>query len=126
MKRALLALLAFGALAAPAQAARFEIGVTSQPGTASEVRSQAPFAYRYQYLAGGVNTGAGWSTWNENGTYVSRYVAESARARITPVFGSISMRRSREMLTLFFDAERRAFETASSRISRLIPRSRSR
>ena len=37
-----------------------------------------------------------------------------------------SYRRSREAPTLFFEAERRAFETASSRISRLMPRSRSR
>ena len=49
-----------------------------------------------------------------------------ARARISPVFGLISMRSSREALTLFLEADSNAFETASSKISRLIPRSRSR
>ena len=28
---------------------------------------RAPFGFRYQYLAGGVNTGPGWSTWNPTG-----------------------------------------------------------
>ena len=49
-----------------------------------------------------------------------------ARARISPVLGLISMRSSREALTLFLEAESNAFETASSKISRFIPRSRSR
>ena len=36
-------------------------------------RGRLPF--RYQYLTGGVNTGAGWATWNPNGAFVSFYVA---------------------------------------------------
>src|SRR5205823_4913338 len=55
-----------------------------------------------------------------------RSADDFASARISPVFGLISMRRSRDAPTLFFEAESSAFETASSRISRLIPRSRSR
>jgi hypothetical protein len=54
----------------------------------------APFGYRYQYLSGGVNTGSGWATWNEDGTFVTRYVAESAKARITPVFTYYMIRQS--------------------------------
>ena len=54
----------------------------------------APFGYRYQYLAGGVNTGNGWSTWNENGSFVTRYVDESVKARITPVFTYYMIRQS--------------------------------
>ena len=65
---------------------QLQIGVTSQPGTAADLRRQAPFGVRYQYLAGGVNTGGGWATWNENGAFVSRYIAESRAAGITPVF----------------------------------------
>src|SRR5260370_822464 len=49
-----------------------------------------------------------------------------ASARISPVFGSMSIRRSRAAPTLFLEADSKAFETASSRISRLMPRSRSR
>ncbi len=48
--------------------------MTSQPTTAAALKQQAPFGLRYQYLAGGVNTGSGWATWNQNGTFVSRYV----------------------------------------------------
>jgi hypothetical protein len=33
------------------------------PGGAAAMRAVAPFAFRYQYLAGGVNTGSGWATW---------------------------------------------------------------
>ena len=43
---------------------QLQIGVTSQPGTAAALKRQAPFGARYQYLAGGVNTGGGWATWN--------------------------------------------------------------
>src|ERR1700730_1630950 len=45
-------------------------GVMSTPGTASlldAMHSQNGTAYtfRYQYLAGGVNTNSGWETWNQ-------------------------------------------------------------
>jgi len=46
----------------------------------------APFGFRYQYLAGGVNTGGGWATWNANGDFVTFYVADSRAAGIVPVF----------------------------------------
>jgi hypothetical protein len=54
-----------------------QIGVADDPGGAAALRKVAPFGFRYQYLAGGVNTGSGWSTWNPNGTFASMYVAES-------------------------------------------------
>jgi hypothetical protein len=54
-----------------------QIGVSDDPGGAGELRRVAPFGFRYQYLAGGVNTGSGWSTWNPNGTFASMYVADS-------------------------------------------------
>src|SRR4051794_21724202 len=46
-----------------------QIGRSDAPGGAASMKSQAPFAYRYQYLAGGANTGGGWSTWNPNGQF---------------------------------------------------------
>ena len=94
MRALLLALLALGLTAAPALAAppkppagwpaRLAVGVSDAPGGAPEVR-QRRLAARYQYLAGGVDTGNGWATWNPDGTFVSRYVAESRRARVLPV-----------------------------------------
>ena len=42
------------------------------------MRQTAPFGLRYQYLAGGVNTGNGWATWNPDGTFVTNYINESA------------------------------------------------
>ena len=51
-----------------------QIGVADSPGGAAALRRTAPFGFRYQYLAGGVNTGGGWSTWNPDGTFASMYV----------------------------------------------------
>ena len=62
----------------------FAIGVSDQPGGAAKLRGTVEA--RYQYLAGGVNTGSGWSTWNPGGSFVTRYVAESRRAGLVPVF----------------------------------------
>jgi hypothetical protein len=61
------------------------LGLTDSPGDAQHLRSQAPLDLRYQYLAGGVNTGRGWSTWNPGGTFASMYVSESVAAHVTPV-----------------------------------------
>jgi hypothetical protein len=69
--------------AAPAPAAHLALGVADQPGGAARLRG---LDQRYQYLAGGVNTGGGWATWNPGGSFVSRYVADSRAARVTPVF----------------------------------------
>jgi hypothetical protein len=45
-----------------------------------------PFGFRYQYLTGGVNTGKGWATWNENGSFVTRYIRDSVAHKVIPVF----------------------------------------
>ena len=58
------------------------------------MRAVAPFAFRYQYLAGGVNTGGGWSTWNANGSFVTNYVQDSIANGITPVFTYYMIRQS--------------------------------
>ena len=44
----------------------------------------APFGFRYQYLAGGVNTGSGWSTWNPNGSFVDDATTPSRGRRRDP------------------------------------------
>jgi len=56
------------------------------PGGAAKLRRTAPFGFRYQYLAGGVNTGSGWATWNANGSFVNDYVRESRANGVVPVF----------------------------------------
>jgi Purple acid Phosphatase, N-terminal domain len=50
------------------------------------MKARAPFAFRYQYLAGGVNTGGGWATWNADGQFVTYYIQDSLAQGITPVF----------------------------------------
>ncbi len=63
-----------------------QIGTVDSPGGAATLRQGAPFQYRYQYLAGGVNTGTGWATWNTNGAFATNYIQESIQAEIIPVF----------------------------------------
>jgi hypothetical protein len=89
-----LALLLLLALPSGASAATLGIGLADGPGGAKALRHSAPFSYRYQYLAGGVNTGDGWPTWNPNGSFATMYVRESVAAGITPVFTLYTIRQS--------------------------------
>ncbi|HLF78925.1 MAG TPA: hypothetical protein VJB57_15710, partial [Dehalococcoidia bacterium] len=50
------------------------------------MKADAPYGFRYQYLAGGVNTGSGWANWNPGGNFVTYYIQDSAANSITPVF----------------------------------------
>jgi hypothetical protein len=63
-----------------------ELGMMDPPGDAAALLQAAPFGFRYQYLAGGVNTGQGWATWNPGGSFVTRYDHESWAAGEIPVF----------------------------------------
>jgi hypothetical protein len=95
--RGLVTVLAFLGLAVPTAAASslpplphgwpntMQIGLTDSPGGAASLRASAPFGFRYQYLAGGVNTGAGWATWNTGGTFASMYVKDSRAHGTIPV-----------------------------------------
>jgi hypothetical protein len=65
---------------------RMELGMSDAPGGAAAMRATAPFAFRYQYLAGGVNTGSGWATWNSNGDFPRYYIEDSVANGIIPVF----------------------------------------
>ncbi|OLC55931.1 MAG: hypothetical protein AUH85_07950 [Chloroflexi bacterium 13_1_40CM_4_68_4] len=71
-----------------------QIGITDEPGGAKALHQGAPFGFRYQYLAGGVNTGGGWATWDANGAFVTGYVDESVANQIVPVFSYYMIRQS--------------------------------
>jgi hypothetical protein len=62
-----------------------QLGLSDAPGGAAALRRSARFGFRYQYLAGGVNTGQGWATWNPNGAFATAYVKESVAQRTLPV-----------------------------------------
>jgi hypothetical protein len=70
----------------------FSFGLMDAPGGASALdsmrqRNGTAWDYRYQYLAGGVNTGAGWSTWNQPaGAFATYYLQESASHGYRPAF----------------------------------------
>lgn len=65
---------------------RMELGMTSSPGDAATLLATAPFGFRYQYLAGGVNTGNGWANWNTDGNFVRYYIDESRGVGVASVF----------------------------------------
>ena len=73
---------------------RLELGAQDSPGGAAALRAAANFAFRYQYLAGGVNTGSGWATWNANGDFARYYIQDSVANGITPVFSYYQIRQS--------------------------------
>ena len=54
------------------------LGLASNPGGAATMQKHAPFGYRYQYLAGGVNTGNGWANWAPDGGFVRADNGQSA------------------------------------------------
>ncbi len=67
--------------------AMFAFGMTNGAGAARQLTaSGVTWSYRYQYLAGGVNTGSGWTTWAPNSSFASNYMTESAAVGMTPVF----------------------------------------
>jgi hypothetical protein len=69
------------------------IGLADPPGGAPEAAKNR-FGFRYQYLAGGANTGTGWATWAPNGSFVTDYIRESAAAGIVPIFTYYMVRHS--------------------------------
>ncbi|MBI3948522.1 MAG: hypothetical protein HY321_21595 [Armatimonadetes bacterium] len=57
--------------------------------------SGVPVELRYQYLAGGVNTGKGWRTWGPDGSFVSSYARASRRLGTVAVFPYYMLLQSR-------------------------------
>jgi hypothetical protein len=72
--------------APPGWPAQLEIGMSNGLDGAAGMRESAPFGFRYQYLAGGVNTGAGWASWGPDASFVPDYMRESSEQRLFPVF----------------------------------------
>ncbi len=77
----------------------FSFGVINDPGTASFLDAQrsqngTTYAFRYQYLTGGVNTGQGWEQWIKPG-YLGEdavsYMNESANHGYIPAFAYYEM-----------------------------------
>jgi len=64
----------------------FAFGLEAGPADTWLPRSGVPWDYRWQYLAGGVNTGKGWETWNSNGTFASGYATEADQHSYIPMF----------------------------------------
>ena len=62
------------------------LGMAGGTDSAASMAATAPFAFRYQYLAGGVNTGSGWANWAPDGSFVDAYIRESAARGMLPVF----------------------------------------
>ncbi len=73
--------------------AKLPLGQSDAPGGAAATATRG-LALRYQYLAGGVNTGNGWANWNPAGSFVSNYIAESRAAAVVPVFSYYMVRQS--------------------------------
>lgn len=71
-----------------------QLGLTSPPGDAGRV-ARSKLGFRYQYLAGGVNTGTGWTTWNEDGRFVTYYIEDSVEHGVRPVFSYYMLQQSR-------------------------------
>jgi hypothetical protein len=71
------------------------LGLSDPPRDAAHLRARARLDARYQYLAGGVNTGQGWATWNPDGTFASLYVRESIAQHMIPVLTYYQLLRSR-------------------------------
>jgi hypothetical protein len=78
----------------------FAFGLGNGPGSVglmNEMRSHNGTAwdYRYQYLAGGVNTGHGWETWNSPpGQFATFYIDDSVSNRYLPAFVYYELRQS--------------------------------
>lgn len=71
-----------------------QLGLGDGPGGAAAMKATTGFGFRYQYLAGGVNTGSGWATWNTNGDFAKYYIQDSVANGITPVLTYYQIRQS--------------------------------
>lgn len=72
----------------------FEIGASGIADDAKALRTRAPFAFNYQYLAGGANTDQGWATWKPDGAFASTFADDSAANDMLPVFTYYMARQS--------------------------------
>lgn len=80
-----------GALSLPAGIpSHFSFGLMNAPGDVGlmndmRLHNGTAWDLRYQYLAGGVNTGHGWETWNQpSGAFATLYAQDSANNHYIP------------------------------------------
>jgi hypothetical protein len=68
--------------------AGLNFGLANSPSDLTWMTSSTvPWAYRYYYLSGGVNTGRGWETWDSPaGQFATSYMMTSRANRYLPVF----------------------------------------
>ena len=75
--------------------AHLGIGLAAEPSTDGIYgwmpNSGVPWDYAYQYLAGGVNTGGGWETWNAGAQFPLYYAQGAALHNYIPVFSYYEM-----------------------------------
>jgi len=76
---------------------RLAFGVRNDPKDLDWMTgSGVPWAARYTYLAGGVNTGEGWATWTtEPGFYATDYAKRTIAAGYVPIFSYYQLQQSR-------------------------------
>ncbi len=82
-----------GSGALPASFPRyFSFGIMSEDSTLAELdgmraNNGTQFAFRYQYLVGGTNTGHGWESWGgTDGYFATQYMQENAQHSYIPTF----------------------------------------
>ena len=68
----------------------FGIGLSARPDVSGLAgwmpRTKVPWDFAYQYMAGGVNTGNGWATWNDRAQFPLWYARAAAGHGYIPVF----------------------------------------
>jgi len=74
-----------GLTSPPTPRSILQLGMADRPGGAAALAAEGIATIRYQYLSGGMTTGAGWTTWTPNGSFVRDYIEESTAAGILPV-----------------------------------------
>ncbi|HVG95877.1 MAG TPA: hypothetical protein VNK05_03165, partial [Chloroflexota bacterium] len=63
-----------------------QLGLFDGVGGAAAMQADTGYGFRYAYLAGGVNTGGGWASWNPDGRFATYWIQDSAAHGIVPVF----------------------------------------
>ena len=75
--------------------AHLVLGMSDQEHGAADLRATTRLEARYHYLAGGVNTGQGWTTWaGGGGSFVAGFIADSQASGFLPVFSLYQLRPS--------------------------------
>lgn len=71
------------------------VGMRDAQSGAADLRATTALEARYHYLAGGVNTGQGWTSWaSGGGSFVTDFIADSQASAFLPVFSLYQLRQS--------------------------------